>query len=258
MLRTEVDCWVASADEMGKRPSRPAQRALDDGAQPLSPTSSGDRGSRSRTRSRAPIRRPIWRCPDGGGSQTPRPARESRRSPSRHDTSKKPTSPDPTSRSASRSTSNRSSVREIAGRCASRSTCGRTRTWLGTPGRSSIACGRGRCRATERGPRTGSPSSNAGSTRERPHEASRWHVRRGQRRGERPRRTSGKPQRVPQAQGKRSAATSSTRPTTSIRRSSLRRGSRLHAWADRWRFAHSRSSDLEDTFGDARRRASPP
>ena len=67
-------------------------RRIPNGAQPLSPTSSGAPGSRSRTRSRAPIRRPTWRCPDGGGSSTPRPARESRRSPSRHDTSKKRTS----------------------------------------------------------------------------------------------------------------------------------------------------------------------
>ena len=87
-------------------------------------------------------------------------------------TEKKPTSPDPTSRSASRSTSSRSSVRETAARCALRSTSGHTRRWRRTPRRSSIACGRGRCRATERGPKTESRSSNAGSTRERLHEPS--------------------------------------------------------------------------------------
>jgi hypothetical protein len=77
-------------------------------------------------------------------------------------------------------------------------------------------------------------------------------------RRERPRRISGKPQRVPQAQGKRSPATSSTRPRTSMRRSNVGRRSRLHAWADRWRCAHSKSSDLEDALRDERRRASPP
>ena len=61
--------------------------------------------------------------------------------------------PDPTSRSASRSTSSRSSVRETAARCVLRSSSGHTRRWRHTPRRSSIACGRGRCRATERGPR---------------------------------------------------------------------------------------------------------
>ena len=63
-------------------------------------------------------------------------------------------------------------MRETAARCASRSTSGHTRRWRHTPRRSSIACGRGRCRATERGPKTESRSSNAGSTRERLHEPS--------------------------------------------------------------------------------------
>jgi hypothetical protein len=40
-----------------------------------------------------------------------------------------------------------------------------------------------------------------------------------------------------------------------MRRSSLRRRSQLHAWADRWRCAHSRSSDLRGRpFRDERRR----
>ena len=91
-------------------------------------------------------------------------------SPSRQ-RNRRPSSQEPTSRSASRSTSSRSFATSIVDRCALRSTCGRTRRSPGTPERSSIACGRGRCRATELGRRTGSPCSSAGSTRERLHEA---------------------------------------------------------------------------------------
>ena len=116
-------------------------RLIPNGARPSSPTSSGAPGSRSRTRSQAPIRRPTCRCPAGRGSATPLPARESRRSPSRQHSRKKPTSPDPTSRSASRSTSSRSSVRETAARCASRSTSGHTRTWRHTPRRPRSPAG---------------------------------------------------------------------------------------------------------------------
>lgn len=58
----------------------------------------------------------------------------------------------------------RSSASSIGGRCASRWTAGRTRTWPGTPTRFSIACRPGRCLATEPGPRSEARSSSAGSS----------------------------------------------------------------------------------------------
>jgi hypothetical protein len=57
----------------------------------------------------------------------------------------------------------------------------------------------------------------------------------------------------------RAAATSSTRPTTSTRRSSSPRASRLPAWAVQWRCVHSRSSDSrERLLRRVRRCPSPP
>ena len=161
-----VQLLCKAADDAGLR-STPS------GGPHSSRISSGVRGSRSRIPNRKRARPSTCPYRVGGGSATPPPARESRRLRSEHRARmQSPRSfPGRMSQSASPSTSNLSSGREIAGRCASRSISGCTTTCPRTPKRSSIACGPGRCRATEGGPRTESPSSNAGSTRGRQHEA---------------------------------------------------------------------------------------
>ena len=58
-------------------------RPIPNGVRRSSPTSSGARGSPSRTRSRTPSRRPTCRCRAGRGSATRLPAQGSRLSPSR-------------------------------------------------------------------------------------------------------------------------------------------------------------------------------
>ena len=125
-----------------------------------------------RTRSRTPSRLRTCRCRDGRGSATRRPARECRRSPSRR-RNRTPSSPEPTSR-----VSFAQHIKPLFRDVDRRSMRFAFDLWsheevAAHAERSSIACGRGRCRATELGRKTGSPSSSAGSTRERLPEAKR-------------------------------------------------------------------------------------